>query len=519
MFDLRIILHTDTHADPGSLGQYTVNAITEALGALVSSWLSTHHFKTGSDRNVLRRRGRSNQTKERELSRGIRRHGLSSPLPSLGLKRSFTDDVMTTPSTTSWERDDSQGRPRPAPILNGDSEDERQNEEMLDCPRATRRHTSNLPIHPRPSGASTTSGRISLKTSSTPKKSTPWLDNVLENWKNPVFRSAEEPIPCVNVELSTQEPTRLEVSLFSDVACAAKSHLTNSTLPGKTKLTKEALRLGKVVAQVDSQFILLLVASDPLDAHNLDMLVMVDQHAADERCRVERLFHELCEPAEAGGAVSNLGVRSSIRSTSLPKTISFKLPVQEARHFCAQAGHFAKWGIIYDLETSPDDSTTETLTIKALPTPISQRAAADPPLLISLLRAEMWKVAEHGRGGSSAHPSHDERELHPVNSHGWTRSMAGCPAGIVDMLNSRACRSAVMFNDPLTLDESAAMIARLAACAFPFQCAHGRPSVVPLLRLAEAAPKGGAEGPVEFVEAFRKWKDSEAEERSHDFTT
>jgi DNA mismatch repair protein MLH3 len=159
-----------------------------------------------------------------------------------------------------------------------------------------------------------------------------------------------------------------------------------------------------------------------------------------------------------------------------------------------------------------DDGISETLTVRTLPTPIAQRAAGDPTLLICLLRAEMWKVAEGGRGGSSAGaPVHDERQAAtPGSRQDWTRRTAGCPAGIVDMLNSRACRSAVMFNDALSREECERLVGRLARCAFPFQCAHGRPSVVPLLRLAEEGPGAGDEaGKVDFVDAFRRWKDQD----------
>lgn len=40
-----------------------------------------------------------------------------------------------------------------------------------------------------------------------------------------------------------------------------------------------------------------------------------------------------------------------------------------------------------------------------------------------------------------------------------------------------------MFNDELSLEECRSLVLQLANCAFPFQCAHGRPSMVPLLDL------------------------------------
>jgi DNA mismatch repair protein MLH3 len=67
-----------------------------------------------------------------------------------------------------------------------------------------------------------------------------------------------------------------------------------------------------------------------------------------------------------------------------------------------------------------------------------------------------------------------------------------------------------MFNDPLSRAQCEEMVAGLARCAFPFQCAHGRPSVVPLLKLGEGLVGGTDEQPG-FVEAFRRWKRKEDE--------
>lgn len=43
-----------------------------------------------------------------------------------------------------------------------------------------------------------------------------------------------------------------------------------------------------------------------------------------------------------------------------------------------------------------------------------------------------------------------------------------------------------MFNDELSLEECSSLVLQLADCAFPFQCAHGRPSMVPLMGLGGA---------------------------------
>ncbi|NXN98581.1 MLH3 protein, partial [Rhinopomastus cyanomelas] len=54
------------------------------------------------------------------------------------------------------------------------------------------------------------------------------------------------------------------------------------------------------------------------------------------------------------------------------------------------------------------------------------------------------------------------------------------PLTFLKVLASQACHGAVKFNEPLTLEESCRLIEALSSCQLPFQCAHGRPSMLPL---------------------------------------
>lgn len=66
---------------------------------------------------------------------------------------------------------------------------------------------------------------------------------------------------------------------------------------------------------------------------------------------------------------------------------------------------------------------------------------------------------------------------------GYVRSLHSSgtvPPRLKSVLASKACRSAIMFGDVLSVEQCGALVGRLATCKFPFQCAHGRPSVVPL---------------------------------------
>ena len=63
------------------------------------------------------------------------------------------------------------------------------------------------------------------------------------------------------------------------------------------------------------------------------------------------------------------------------------------------------------------------------------------------------------------------------------------PPAVNRILASRACRSALKFGDKVSTPECANLLAKLACTHFPFQCAHGRVSVRPLLPLRYLAER------------------------------
>lgn len=54
------------------------------------------------------------------------------------------------------------------------------------------------------------------------------------------------------------------------------------------------------------------------------------------------------------------------------------------------------------------------------------------------------------------------------------------PLTVQKVLASQACHGAIKFNDGLSPEESCRLIEGLSRCQLPFQCAHGRPSMLPL---------------------------------------
>lgn len=64
-----------------------------------------------------------------------------------------------------------------------------------------------------------------------------------------------------------------------------------------------------------------------------------------------------------------------------------------------------------------------------------------------------------------------------------------------------------MFNDVLDMKECEQVVTRLARCALPFQCAHGRPSMAPLLDLGSSLRIGGWDEKATAIDDAKKWRD------------
>ena len=322
-----------------------------------------------------------------------------------------------------------------------------------------------------------------------------WFQTFLSDWNNPVFDNTEERIPQIlPPEPDTQDPA----SALGGYCAEFEQAFQDPSLIAGKRLSRDALRTSQVVGQVDKKFILVkmraaLSPSEASDAENKGenyVLALVDQHAADERCKVEELLQELCTPNSSPLTPPEKTTGSAIETVALDPPVKFEAPATEKTLLQHHARWFADWGLRYDVvdndrfpneersasrPTSGSTSNT-TIVVKTLPPAIAERCRLEPKHLIKLIRSEIWKDDSRSKlRNTKAHSTDDSRS--------WLGRIGSCPHGILDLVNSRACRSAIMFNDYLSLSDCQALVERLARCAFPFQCAHGRPSMVPLVDL------------------------------------
>ncbi|KAI1750619.1 hypothetical protein F4782DRAFT_244010 [Xylaria castorea] len=356
--------------------------------------------------------------------------------------------------------------------------------------------------------------RLRLHDTSTPDADrSVWLKELLSSWENPVFKTTE---PCIPSAFGDENSLCRPMQSFGCSTWFQGSPEVGAPIQGR--VSKAALRRAQIIAQVDQKFIFAKVLVDsyshgPTAPHSMaSLLILVDQHAADERCRVESLMKDYFVNM---GNCKDISDITRSRATPTPVTpmactellerpLKFDLSARDAAQLERTVAHFSRWGIHYHVVQTGAVGGRQ-VEVTMLPPSIAERCRLEPRLLIELLRKETWKADEHSnRDTSAAEPSTQDGEA--TTPH-WITKFHGCPEGVLDMINSMACRSSIMFNDPLTQEECANLLKRLADCAFPFQCAHGRPSMVPLVDLGDSMTYISNERKPDdsFKKAFKTW--------------
>ncbi|KAK8086685.1 ATPase of HSP90 chaperone/DNA topoisomerase II/histidine kinase [Apiospora phragmitis] len=335
----------------------------------------------------------------------------------------------------------------------------------------------------------------------TNEKTDTWAAELLSHWRNPVFEAPEASIPAASIffGLPNSSHDSRPKALRGCLCNHGSSLATLASVEGR--ISKEALREARVISQVDQKFIFVKVPLQAGTSHGPtnnestpSFLVVVDQHAADERCRVEALMEDYFDTQVSGASQGPVA-----RSELLDQALQFEITAQERTLFERTTIAAIPKGRNQHLPS---------LKVTRLPSGIIERCRVEPRLLIDLLRKEIWHHAEHGNSwlAQSSLQSSEPNEGREQGLH-WLARFHSCPQGILDMINSRACRSAIMFNDLLSLEDCKSLLKRLADCALPFQCAHGRPSMVPLIDLGISIPQADEKGSNgSFGKQFKRWK-------------
>ncbi|KAJ8904585.1 hypothetical protein NDN08_001103 [Rhodosorus marinus] len=183
-----------------------------------------------------------------------------------------------------------------------------------------------------------------------------------------------------------------------------------------------------------------------------DSIHVIDQHAADERIRLENMLSRIREGDSD----------SVIKKSPTLNQVRLELTAEEERMYSMTKNVLEFWGWTLR-ESVSAQSVPRTFEVLSFPR-ISGMVVDDTAVLHELLQE--------------------------LKDHSESRSVSGVPRVMLRYLATAACRSAIMFGDVLEQDQSISLVQKLRDCDLPFQCAHGRPSIVPLVKF-ETGSHGG----------------------------
>ncbi|XP_073158982.1 DNA mismatch repair protein MLH3 isoform X2 [Henckelia pumila] len=224
-----------------------------------------------------------------------------------------------------------------------------------------------------------------------------------------------------------------------DISSDSFHLIRDSLVP--TTIDKTSLDDAKVLNQVDKKFIAVVAG---------ETLIVIDQHAADERIRLEELRHKVLS-----GEMKKITYLDAEQEMVLPE-IGYQL----LHNYEEQ---IQKWGWICNIHSQSTGPFTGSLDSLHRQATVVKLLAVPCIVGVNLTDSDLLEFLQQldDTDGSST-----------------------IPPSVHRILNSKACRGAIMFGDTLLPSECSLIVEELKQTSLCFQCAHGRPTTVPLVNLA-----------------------------------
>ncbi|XP_062396827.1 DNA mismatch repair protein Mlh3 isoform X2 [Sardina pilchardus] len=279
-------------------------------------------------------------------------------------------------------------------------------------------------------------------------ETTDGLSRLFSTWKNPVFI----------------QPLDVALNVTSGVAEHLPVPVHNIMLP--YRFTKDMITSMKVIHQVDKKFLACLVntGNQSMCFNNnpkvnvANLLVLVDQHAAHERVRLEGLVAESYQddPLQLG--------QKKLCSSVVSPPLEVDVRQEDLRLLKSCEPLLSSLGL--DMEFPHSDKPC--VLLRKVPACFLEREST------SLLRGRDSVV-------KSLAEEYLREQIKSLRS--TRRPQSTLPLTVHNVLASQACHGAIKFNHSLSQEECRSLVRSLAACQLPFQCAHGRPSITPVVDL------------------------------------
>jgi DNA mismatch repair protein MLH3 len=184
---------------------------------------------------------------------------------------------------------------------------------------------------------------------------------------------------------------------------------------------RTGLSHARFLAQVDQKF--LACRLPLLDASESSMLVVVDQHAAHERVRIEAILAEACHQASNG----------AMEAQELSTPLSVPLSEAEATALSRPevVDEFRRWGLTLSLTTAGREAggsnhDGQAVEVSAVPKIVADRLASDARTLQELVKQHI----AHLEDTSQLDLTRPRRSF----------TIKDCPSLLRQLFNSKACR-------------------------------------------------------------------------------
>ncbi|KAL2499163.1 MUTL protein3 [Abeliophyllum distichum] len=257
-------------------------------------------------------------------------------------------------------------------------------------------------------------------------------------WRNDSVNTAVEYLSNCHIMVEAYHITLKIRIIYFDIFSGIL-HLAGDSLVPKS-IDKSSLEDAKVLNQVDKKFIVVVAGRT---------LGVIDQHAADERIRLEELRAKVLS-----GEMKTITYLNAQETLVLPE-IGYQLLQNYAEQI-------KNWGWIFSILSQDSRSFTKNLNVLHKQPTVATLLAVPCILGVDLTDVDLLEFLQQlaDTDGSST-----------------------IPPAVHRILNNKACRGAIMFGDSLLPSECSLIVEELKRTSLCFQCAHGRPTTVPLVEL------------------------------------
>ncbi|XP_017767501.1 PREDICTED: DNA mismatch repair protein MutL-like [Eufriesea mexicana] len=211
------------------------------------------------------------------------------------------------------------------------------------------------------------------------------------------------------------------------------------------KLNKELIKLIKILGQMNNELIVGLIIHN-----NTKMLLVMDQHAVHERIRYEHLLY---------GYKSQM--RNQLFSIKLKDPIIIQLSENSCNLLLSYHMILKRFGITFNVIDN------NTIMVCTVPECLKKNKYHYDELKLKLNVKNLLNEL-----------------LQNLTSY-ECYEITNLPPTIHNAIAMEACHGAIKFGDPLTLKECKRLLKSLTETKIPTRCAHGRPSIIPLLELTD----------------------------------